>query len=152
MNVDCNSLRPEWKIFHSTCFFLLTTPKNTCVCSDEILDIELFPSLRNCLHLDVYNYYFPINILLMGPSIIFHIYGHAYFLGLSWSQDPFRIRTNGMNRVPWRKEMPDYGNEGETQNFTTPLEKLRMQLCLCSSNTRGSMTKQRKQREKKTKR
>jgi len=48
--------------------------------------------------------------------------------------------------------MPDYGNEGETQNFTTPLEKLRMQLCLSSSNTGGSMTKQRKQREKKTKR
>jgi len=48
--------------------------------------------------------------------------------------------------------MPDYGNEGETQNFVTPLEKLRMQLCLCSSNTRGSTTKQRKQRKKKTKR
>ena len=45
-----------------------------------------------------------------------------------------------------------YGNEGETQNFTTPLEKLRIQLCLCSSNTGESKTKQRKQREKKSKR
>lgn len=120
--------------------------------SDDILDIGLFLSLRNCLYFNVYYYYFAINILLMGPSIILHIYGHAYFRGLSWSQDPFRIRTNGTKRVPRRKEMPDYGNERETQNFTTPLEKLRMQLCLCSSNTGGSMTKQRKQREKKTKR
>jgi hypothetical protein len=100
--------------------------------------------LRNCLHLNVYNYYFSCNLLQKGPSIIFHIYVRVYFLGLSWSQDPFRIRTNGTKGLPWRKEMPDYGNEWETQNFTTPLEKLRMQLCLCSSNTRGSMTKQRK--------
>lgn len=90
--------------------------------------------------------------LILSHSTIFHLYGHAYLLSMSRSQDLFRFRTNGTKRAPWRKEMPNYINERETQNFATPLEKLRMQLCLCSSNTRGSMTKQRKQREKKTKR
>jgi hypothetical protein len=36
----------------------------------------------------------------MGPNILLHIYGHAYFVVLSGSQDPFRIRDKGAKLVP----------------------------------------------------